>query len=392
MPAAVVASRVGGLKLPLTATLRDPACPGDPALAIFGRYLQAVLTAHLGAGWAAIAPKEPIVRNVFFHDPNRGDYSDNKTPALYVFREGSAKEPERQSEDYTVHFDSIRCFWVFAPIDQFKQAPRESFAHLVGKEIEQACRIGRDPSFLIAGDPDPSAPDEGAVLLRHTGWSGAIAGKWIIGKIGIQIGEIGQRQQLLIRPVVDLKVAVEERVEQRYGIDPDDPTAGYGAPFVAPSQIQGVFTVDGLVVAEMRGLTGYGMLYVKDGADAQTIGTTPTKLTGFASAGPSAGVAASVSEDSITVDSAGPYRVGASFAVTGTAGRVAKLRLRRNGVEDASPGAIVTLAASPVTGALNATIDCAAGDVLTIFAEADVDATSLTLIDAAFVLDRANAN
>jgi hypothetical protein len=108
MPAAVVASRIGGLKLPLTATLRDPECPGDPALAILGRYLQAVLTAHLGAGWAAVAPNEPIVRNVFFHDPQRCDYSDNKTPALYLFREGSERKYERQSEDYSVHFDNVR--------------------------------------------------------------------------------------------------------------------------------------------------------------------------------------------------------------------------------------------------------------------------------------------
>jgi hypothetical protein len=389
MPA-VVASRVGGLKLPLTATLRDPECPGDPALAILGRYLQAVLTAHLGAGWAAIAPKEPIVRNVFFHDPQRGDYSDNKTPALYLFREGSERKYERQSEDYSVHFDNVRVFWVFAATDQFKQAKRESFAHLVGKVIEQACRVGRDPSFQIEGDPDPSAPDEGAVLLRHTGFSSVTPDRWMLGRIGIEIGAQGGKRELLSRPVVDTKIAVEERVEQRFGIDPDNPSAGYGAPFVGPSQIQGEFTVDDVVVAEFRGLIGYGMLYVQDGAAAQTIGTTPAKFAGFASAGPVAGAVASVSEDKITVESAGRYLVGLTFSATGTAGRVAQLRLRRNDVEVEGAGGRVTLASAPVAGSFNAIVECAAGDELTIYAEADVDATSLTVIDADFVLARVN--
>lgn len=389
MPA-VVASRVGGLKLPLTATLRDPECPGDPALAILGRYLQAVLTAHLGAGWAAIAPKEPIVRNVFFHDPQRCDYSDNKTPALYLFREGSEKKYERQSEDYSVHFDNVRVFWVFAITDQFKQAKRESFAHLIGKVIEQACRVGRDPSFQIEGDPDPTAAEEGAVLLRHTGFSSVTPDRWAIGRIGIEISQQGGKRELLSRAVVDTKIAVEERVEQRIGVDPDDPSAGYGAPFAGPSQIEGEFTVDGAVVAEFRGLIGYSMLYVQDGASAQTIGTTPAKLTAFASAGPTAGAVSSVSQDSITLESAGRYLVSLSFSATGTAGRVAQFWLRRNDVEAPSAPTRVTLAASPVTGALSAIVECAAGDVLEIFAEADVDATSLTVIDAAFVVARVN--
>jgi hypothetical protein len=401
----VVASRVGGLKLPLTSTFRagssklaamfgaDAGEPiADPSLGVFGRYLASAITAHLGAGWASLVPgvDSAIVKKLFFHDPNEGAFNDNETPSLWVFREGSAKDPIRESDDWTTRFESIRIFWVLPPTDQFKLLEqRRPAMHAVAAVIEAACRWGRDPSFIIPGDPDESAADEGSVLLRHAGWQGITPGRWLPSKIAIQVGA-DTRAPVKLRDCVDTKVVVEERVEQRYGTDPEDPGAGFGAPFVAPTQAQGVFTVDDVVVAEMLELIGYGMLYVQDGSTAQTIGTVPAKVTGFTSAGPSGGVSASSSEDKLTVDNPGRYSVAASFAVTGTPGRVAQLRLRRNGVEVPGVGGRVTLAAAVATVAVCGIVECAAGDELTVYAEADVDATSLTLIDAAFVIARVN--
>jgi hypothetical protein len=96
--------------------------------------------------------------------------------------------------------------------------------------------------------------------------------------------------------------------------------------------------------------------------------------------------------DRITVSNAGPRLVTASFSVFGTAGRNVQLRLRKNDVEVAGLGCRLKFDGSGnlESASFAGIVDCDQSDVLTVWAEADVNGTSLTIVDAALTVSRAD--
>lgn len=137
-------------------------------------------------------------------------------------------------------------------------------------------------------------------------------------------------------------------------------------------------------------LGGYGAITVQDGAAAQTVNIAPAKLTGFSANGESSNVVPDHADDELNLPVAGVYLVSGSFSFSGTASRTFQLRLRNGGVEVSGIGARVTLNASGDTQSAHfvGIVDCAADDILTVYVEADQDASSLTMIDAALVAKR----
>jgi hypothetical protein len=137
-------------------------------------------------------------------------------------------------------------------------------------------------------------------------------------------------------------------------------------------------------------LGGYTNISLQDGATPQTIGTTPAVLSGFTTDGAASGCTPLHSSNVITVLVAGDYEVRFAASFSGTASRTPQFRLRKGGVEVSGVGGRVKLNASgDVTSlAFSGQLTCAANDQLTVYAEADVDSTSLTLVDANFSVKR----
>lgn len=136
---------------------------------------------------------------------------------------------------------------------------------------------------------------------------------------------------------------------------------------------------------------GYGWIYVENGATPQVVNVAAAKLTAFAVNGvPSNGPVPDQANDQITVPLAGDYFAHGEFALSGTAARTVQFQLRKNGVAVAGvrSRAKFDAAGDLLEVSFSGPVTCAANDVLTVFVAADVDGTSITVVDATLSIRR----
>jgi hypothetical protein len=157
-----------------------------------------------------------------------------------------------------------------------------------------------------------------------------------------------------------------------------------------PDNSSKVITAQALRDFLVSAFGGYGSIYVQDGAAAQTINIAPAKLTGFTVNGTSSNIIPDHTNDQLQVPLAGTYWVEGYFSFSGTAARTLQLRLRKQAAEVDGIGcrAKFNAGGDTVTVSFCGLVTCAASDILTVYAEADVDSSSLTLIDGALVARR----
>lgn len=393
MPAAVTAGELGGLAIPVAkpATRNSPF--PDPALDALGSYLKAYITAKAGEAWLQIAPGEPIVRKYFTHDPEEYDFSVTDLPALYLFPSGSNKDPESLADDLLISADKIRVFWILPPSDQFRAPHLARAMRRVAQLMMLALDEGRDPCWVVPGDSDPTAATEGSVFLRHAGLWSAKRGSWTVGRVALRpFSASHSNSQAVDRTpydALDVTILIEEVLRALPGVDPKHPELGVfgGGPNTSPARLEATVSVGGLVAAEAKYFGDYAMLYCQDGAATQLIGTSPAKLTAFAANGAASGVQPDHQNDRFTIQQPGRYRVGLTLSATGTDGRQAEFRLRKNNTEVDGFQAFLTLGAAARSTSLYGFVICEPGDTLEIFAEADVDVTSLTVKSAQFTVE-----
>lgn len=238
---AVVAADVGAARLPLA-----PGPTGEPfpdiALDILAQFLANVLTRYGGAAWEAVAPGEPIVRNYFTHDPEQYDFKLGDLPALYIFRTGSAKDPEQITADLRTNTDKVMVQWVLPPTDQLKQPGRARAMALIAHWIDSSLRRGRDPSFVVEGDPDPTAAVHGSVVIRHAGLMRIDGGKWHAGQIAIR--KFGGSNEREVFPAMLAEFMITEVFDGLPGTSVPD-ALGPTAKIVFPARVSAVVTPNG---------------------------------------------------------------------------------------------------------------------------------------------------
>lgn len=217
---------LGGERMPLAVPAAGATIAGK-ALDILLAYLKAGFTYYAGTAWASIAPGEPIVKKTFPHDPEQYNFSQNDLPALYLFPQRSAKEPEQLAEDWRVHTDVLRCFWVLPPARSVDfQAQRAPIINYLGQLIDELLWRGRDASYVIAGDADLTAAFEGSVVLRHAGLKRMRSTGWAVGQIAIRVPGT---QESAPYPLLDCTLEVERRLVPDYTAEP--------TPFAAPARL-----------------------------------------------------------------------------------------------------------------------------------------------------------
>lgn len=144
------------------------------------------------------------------------------------------------------------------------------------------------------------------------------------------------------------------------------------------------------VLVSLHGV--YGQIYVTGGAAAQSLDTTPAKLTSFAANGSSAGTTPDHTNDQITVGTDGVYLVSGQFSAIGETGTTYILKLRNNAVAvDQATAKFTTslMVGDAVSASFVGLVSLSASDVLTVYGESDdAGGANLTLVEAQLVVRR----
>lgn len=157
----------GALPIPETAPASTDVA-GDPAITYLSACLYAVLRADLDTAWLSISPGRHVVQKVYTADPE-AEFIDTHLPALWVWR--GRKHFERIADDWRIDRSAIELLWLPDPAAQEIEARRGPFLNAVADSIDAAIFQGRHPSWVVAGDPDPTASARGSSLHNYCGFS-----------------------------------------------------------------------------------------------------------------------------------------------------------------------------------------------------------------------------
>lgn len=139
-----------------------------------------------------------------------------------------------------------------------------------------------------------------------------------------------------------------------------------------------------------KSMRAYGTIYVADGSTAQTgVGTSNTLLTGFAADGLSLNTTPDHTNDQVTIDKTGIYRVEAQFSFSGSVSVTFEIHVAVDGVEQWL-GCHRRMNSGGDQGSCSfvGILSLTAAEVITILVNASGANRSLTLIDASLVVER----
>lgn len=141
----------------------------DPGVTLVAQFAQAVLNAYGQAAYSAVCPPvtglqtgtgtltNPVVRKALERDPSEEEFAESDLPAVFVFRNGG-EQPFWLAEDYRVEPDTWTLLWLFQPAPQATRTRLKSFVNGIVKILDARIESMRDPSYVAAWDPDPTAP------------------------------------------------------------------------------------------------------------------------------------------------------------------------------------------------------------------------------------------
>lgn len=136
----------------------------------------------------------------------------------------------------------------------------------------------------------------------------------------------------------------------------------------------------------------YGQIYVTGGAAAQSLTTTPAKLSGFTANGLGVGATPDHTNDQITVGTDGVYLVMGQFSAISETGTTYILKLRNNAVAVDQATAKFTgsmTVGDVISASFVGLANLSANDVLTVYGESDdAGGANLTLVEAQLVAHR----
>lgn len=215
-------ARIGSMPVPVPEEGQTDSDPiGDPGLGLIVAYVAAVLNARAGAAWESVAKgralpgQGPLVVHTFTHDPNEEEFNPTHTPALFAWRQDG--QGEQIAADYHVHASTLVLQWVPVAEWQHLLARRHPFMGAIGKIVDGALYLGRDPAWTMLGDTDPKSATQGSFL--HD-----VAGIWRIGRVSWKrvTLDIPKGDGVARYPTLRFEVAMEELLERAPGDAPYD--------------------------------------------------------------------------------------------------------------------------------------------------------------------------
>jgi hypothetical protein len=184
-----MADTYGAIQLPILA----PAAGfpvSDPALKYLADFAKAVILAKCATAWDEVAPGEPIVREVFYHNPERGGVSDVDCPCLYVWRDKIVRE--RTAADWLSRITSWRFLWLLAPEEEGARLLQVPILAGLDAALDHSFFWRRHPDWTVTGDTDPVAATRGSLINRWCHFDTMALGD--AGEIGLDVqGAAGER-------------------------------------------------------------------------------------------------------------------------------------------------------------------------------------------------------
>lgn len=146
----------------------------DPALDTLLSFFTAILNHHGGDAWRAVnnfqEGGDNVVNGTFTFDPEDEygtEFNSRDLPGLFIFRKdigGSAW----LAADYYVRASEVTLLYVFPPAPQVDRARWRPFINLIASVLDGITDPdGRDPSWVVPGDPDPASAYLGSLLWKY---------------------------------------------------------------------------------------------------------------------------------------------------------------------------------------------------------------------------------
>lgn len=162
-----MSEQYGALDVPIPVPA-DGASVADPFLDLLAAYIMAGANALTGDAWAKINPivtpphASPLpIAFVKTFQPRENDFRSNELPALFVYRGKSGKRL-RVGQDILLVPTPVNLLWVPPRVEKSKKTLRDSFPHGLEAAFDDLLERGRHPAWVVAGDPDPYAADDGS--------------------------------------------------------------------------------------------------------------------------------------------------------------------------------------------------------------------------------------
>lgn len=207
----------GAMTLPIAEPGPDDSV-SDPLIDYTLSYFKAFINAYGATAWQAVMPNALPVTTVKPNDPEELDFNERDLPCLYMWRTGADNgKPERLAEDIWIMRDQLHVFWVFPPARQAIRALRGQFVAGMAKMLHVAIELGRDPSWVVPGDPDSSSATLGSVFPRFAKFDEMSLGKWTSKMMTIPIANGQPRNYPAFYTTIDV-VEPFERSLERYDL------------------------------------------------------------------------------------------------------------------------------------------------------------------------------
>jgi hypothetical protein len=168
-----VSDLFGPLEVPIVAPSPGQAA-GDPFLSTTLAFAQAILNANAPAAWQAVykdVANAQVVKTVSTEDPEdtRAAFSDARLPALFMWRQ-TVKPPVWIAEDYLTRESTCILEWVMPAVVRERRALRATVINSIATTLLLLSERNRDPSWVVAGDPDPKAATQGSLFSAWAGF------------------------------------------------------------------------------------------------------------------------------------------------------------------------------------------------------------------------------
>lgn len=160
----------GAISIPL-APISGEQAAGDPALTFIGDFLVAFLTTdqNATAQWSVTgvaATQDPVKKFIVGRpDDKTRPISVAWLPALFLFRNGGTFD--RWGDDWDVVKDKVIVLWVLPISGPEVKRAQLPFANALVKCVYDAIELGRTPSWVQPGDPEPIAQTIGSLLYSY---------------------------------------------------------------------------------------------------------------------------------------------------------------------------------------------------------------------------------
>ena len=190
----VVVDRFGAVSIPAQPQ-GDDAALGDPALTYTLLFLYAALVSDGGAAAPWVARfGQPLIKSPLSlfpwgpADPLAGTFNAGYLPCLFLWRSGGGKW-EQKADDYLLESSTWTLLWVPPIGGQQNQAQRSTYGNQFAKSVASALDDSRTPSFVMPGDPDPSATLRGSFLWTALNCNMQWISQWKPSRVVIEMAD-----------------------------------------------------------------------------------------------------------------------------------------------------------------------------------------------------------